>query len=196
MSRLSQIVAIAVAVVVVVGAIFIVLGEASGQYMVLDEQTNSMAPLITSGAAVVMVKEPVSSVRKGQVVATIPPRPYPQEIVIHEIASIERKDGSVIVRTRGVANPADDPWATSLTGGTVWKEALVVPDGGLAAKTLHSPLLIAVSMAMIVISGGVFYIWREIRYTVNPEPEENIGQSIYMPRRLETKNGYTPCRLA
>ena len=162
-SRASKIIATVIFVGAIVGAVVITVLRMNNYLVVMDEQTGSMAPRITPGAAVIMLPEPSSAVRIGQVIATVPPHPFPQEIVLHEVAVIKDVAGHRIVITRGIANKVNDPWHIALSN-QVYHEVFALPAvGGIASSTLAAPGLIMIFVAAIIVAAGVFYVWRELQ---------------------------------
>ena len=162
-SRASKIIATVIFVGAIVGAVVITVLRINNYLVVMDEQTGSMAPRITPGAAVIMIPEPANTVKIGQVIATVPPPPFPQEIVLHEVAAIRDAAGRRIVTTRGIANKVNDPWNVTL-GNRVYHEVFVIPAiGGIASSTLAAPGLIMIFVAAIIVAAGVFYVWRELQ---------------------------------
>lgn len=186
MSHVAKWSALLISVTVFLAALAIILARAGGYFIVYDEQSGSMRPVIPVGAAVVMSTETAAQLRTGQIVATIPPKPFPQEDVIHEVAKIHEIDGHKVITTRGVANKVDDPWRISMSK-KIWREVMIVPyAGGLAAGVLSAPIALLGSVAAIIVAAGIFYIWREMSY-VEKEELEN-----YVPKRERVEHVSVP----
>lgn len=84
--------------------------------------TGSMAPVVPSGAAVVSRPAEAGSLAVGDVVMFAPPAPFGAPggaPVVHRIVSVERSAGEVLVRTKGDANAAPDPWTLDASRSTV-----------------------------------------------------------------------------
>lgn len=112
--------------------------------------SNSMQPTFSAGDVVVTQPVDVSGVRKGDVIAFVPPgfsRP-----LMHRITAIT--DG--VMTTRGDANRVSDPWQLQLAGPTVDRAVAVVPYLGWSAQ-LQRPLLLAavvLACAAVLLAAG------------------------------------------
>jgi signal peptidase I len=129
-------------------AALILIGSTAGVFKVDIEQSGSMAPQIPIGAAIIAVPETPNQVRLGQVIAYTPPRPFPNETVVHKVVQIQRATGKTVVVTRGIANQVNDPWKAVLTPH-VWHVVGVVPGAALALSILDS-WMFQVSTLMII----------------------------------------------
>jgi signal peptidase I len=160
----------AVVVLVVAGIFALVAATFAGLARVDVIQSGSMRPVLPVGSDVLVVPEPQSAVRTGQVIAFTPPKPYPQVTVVHEVVSVERALGYTVVRTKGVANKVDDPW-TLVLRGKVWHVVDHVPVLGYATAFLRIGAVQAV--ILVLLAGAVFAgVVQAIRLFAGGRPEE------------------------
>ena len=69
----------------------------------------SMEPAFHPGDLVITKPEPVKDVKIGQVIA-LPVPSAPSQRYVHRVISVTTKDGKPLVRTKGDANPAPEPF--------------------------------------------------------------------------------------
>ena len=132
---------------------FIVATSPSGDVRV-TVASGSMRPVIPTGSSVAIAKVPVFRLRPGAIIAFTPPRPFPQVVVVHEVASLHRLPrGQTEVITRGVANRSRDPWTLLIgAGATVGVVRVVVTpvERGLLA------IAEAAAFGCLALASGVF----------------------------------------
>lgn len=118
-------------------------------YRVLTVLSGSMSPHVPAGALIVTRPAPAGDLRVGDVITYR--SPGAQSIVLtHRVVELVEPGVEPLVRTKGDANDAVDPWTARLRGGTVWRTSLVVPFVGAA---LAGPLGRGLRMAALY--GGV-----------------------------------------
>lgn len=130
------------------------------RFTVVD--SGSMRPTLNPGDVVLMESERPVDVADGQIVAFHPPG-EPRVTVIHRIRFIERAKHEIIIRTKGDANNAGDPWRATIAGNTVWREVLKVPWAGyLVAWSQQPAIRVAVLGIMLILAVGILlgWIWR------------------------------------
>ena len=148
----------AVVLLILVGTVVMVLGL--WRFSVID--TGSMRPTLNPGDVAVLTSEPVTDLRRGQIVAFHPPGELGLT-VIHRVFSLHRTRGGVIIQTKGDANNATDPWRARIAGNAVWRENLKAPQlGYLAVWSQQRPVRLGVLIAIVilVISMLLGWIWR------------------------------------
>ncbi len=123
---------LAAAVLVVVG-----IGPLTGRYRLATVLTGSMAPGMPVGSVAVLVPEDPAAVRVGDVITFQAPTPD-HRTVTHRVVEIVESGHHPVLRTRGDANPVDDPWTARLTGDRAWRRVSVVPFAGTAIRALRS----------------------------------------------------------
>ncbi len=176
-SKAAKVIGWATITFVMLVVVMVVLGRLTNSYTVYNEQSGSMRPSIAPGDAVVMAPIPASELKPGMVIASIPPAPYPHEVVLHEVAT----EHNGIVTTRGTANKVNDPWHIKLAP-TVWHEVLVIPYGGYISSMIgDNPFALMLLIAIIVLAFGAFYIRRELTITKNKEAEHYVPARQYIP---------------
>lgn len=114
----------------------LVAGPAVLGYRVLTVLSGSMAPRIPTGAMIVSQPIDPATLRVGNVITYVSPGAE-QIVLTHRVVEILEAGDEPLVRTRGDANSADDPWTARLRGGTVWRTTHVVPYVGSAMTALH-----------------------------------------------------------
>lgn len=124
-------------------------------YRTVTMLTGSMAPQVPVGAMAIDVAEPVSALRPGQIVSFHAPEPG-HPVVTHRVVSVQRRDGNVLIRTRGDANSGDDPWLAVVHGDKVWRVRAVVPVMGQAIRVLRTP---AVHLLVAWVVPGALFAW-------------------------------------
>ncbi len=107
--------------------------------------TGSMRPTYAPGDVVITRQVNVDSLRTGDIAVFAPPGE--SAAFAHRITSISRKDGHVVVTTKGDANQAADPWHAKLNGSTVPKVIGSVPAIGRPMTWIHSRELHAAAIA-------------------------------------------------
>ena len=123
-------------------AIFLLLAllPRTGLYRTETVLSGSMKPDFSAGDMVVVTPEPSRDIRVGQVISYhIPVGDH--HVQTHRIVQILRGGVHPVVRTKGDANNARDPWTARLDGPTAWRVRLVVPKLGWLVVWLRDPLL-------------------------------------------------------
>src|ERR671928_1524537 len=129
--------ALAIACVALVG---LGLLPRTGWYRPVTVLSGSMRPAFAPGDMVVVTPEPSRDVRVGQVISyRIPVGDH--HVQSHRVIKIVRGGAHPLVRTKGDANNAADPWTAELHGTTVWRVRGVVPKLGWAIFWFRSPLM-------------------------------------------------------
>lgn len=140
----------------------LVVGPAVLGYRVLTVLSGSMAPRIPTGAMILSVPIDPTALRVGDVITYV--SPGAEKIVLtHRVVEILEHGDEPLVRTRGDANSADDPWTARLRGGTVWRTTHVVPHIGGAVTALRHLGLRVLLLWSVCASGcgwALRRIWR------------------------------------
>jgi signal peptidase I len=145
------------AVVVCVASLaFFGLGPRTGLYRTMTVMSGSMEPRFSPGDVVVVTPEPMSALRTGQIITySTPVAGHP--IVSHRVVAILGRGPHPVVRTKGDANQAADPWTARLDRGPVWKVSAVIPRAGWAIEWLRRPWLR--QLLVIVLPALLAAIW-------------------------------------
>jgi signal peptidase len=118
-----------------------------GLYRPVTVLSGSMRPTFSPGDMAIVVPEPVSAVRVGQVISYQVPVGIHQ-VETHRVVRILQGGAHPIVQTQGDANNWPDPWTAKLEGATAWRLVRVVPHLGYLVNSLRTR---AVQMAAIFI---------------------------------------------
>lgn len=116
------------------------IGPWTGRYRVITVLTGSMRPTAPPGSLIVVTPEASGDLRVGDVItfeAPIDGRP----VVTHRVIEIVSGGTNPIIRTKGDANAAADPWVARLGDGPVWHARAVVPWAGALMQSLRSPFV-------------------------------------------------------
>jgi signal peptidase len=155
---LSSILLAAVLVLILTVVVGMVLGM--WRFAVID--TGSMRPTLNPGDVAVLTSERPAAIKRGQIVAFHPPG-KPRLTVIHRVFSLHRTRDGVIIRTKGDANNALDPWRARIIGDTVWHDDLKLPKVGyLTVWSQQRPVRLGLLIVIValVVSLLLAAIWR------------------------------------
>jgi signal peptidase len=134
----------------------------TGWYRPVTVLSGSMRPTFSPGDMVVVTPEPVRDVRVGQVISyRIPVGDH--HVQSHRVVKVVRGGAHPVVRTKGDANNAVDPWTAKLDGTTAWRVRAVLPKVGYAVFWFRSPLVhsLTVLLAPLLLALLVIVeIWR------------------------------------
>lgn len=117
--------------------------------------SGSMVPTFSRGSIVFDKPVPVSQLKVGDVVTYRPPASTGVDhLVSHRISSIAKaEDGTRVFRTRGDANPSNDPWTFQLNAPTQNVMRFTIPLLGyplLALSDAHGRMLLIGIPAAII----------------------------------------------
>src|SRR2546430_7166125 len=96
------------------------VGPHAGWFQGLTVLSGSMRPTFDAGDVVVATPERVTDLRCGDIIVYQAPPPV-SAVISHRIVSVRPDGDSVVVQTRGDANPVAGPWAARLPPGTPWR---------------------------------------------------------------------------
>lgn len=145
--RLRTVTQVALAVVTVAVAL-IAAGTVFGTWGLEPVLTGSMRPGVQPGDLVLLVPEPVASVRVGQVLDFQPPGEGGASVV-HRVVAVTPGRGGPVIRTKGDANNVADSWKARLSGPRAWRVRGVIPKLGYVSVAEHNPT------ARLVIEGAL-----------------------------------------
>ena len=131
-------VAVAVTVVFVGGLTAVAVTDVQLQPVL----SSSMTPTVPRYSLVLAVPVRGDQLRVGDVAVFQPPAGYlpaEQQLVMHRVVDLHHQGGRAVMRTRGDANPAADPWTVDLTQSAVYRVRTVVPHAGIAWQFLPNP---------------------------------------------------------
>jgi signal peptidase len=109
-----------------------------------------MRPEIQPGDLAITRPVPIDALRVGDVISFYPPGE--DVATLHRIASIERPDGRLSVKTKGDANQTEDPWGWIRPHeDQVYRLVAVVPNVGYVpvwTESARGPLLISAGLLL------------------------------------------------
>jgi len=143
--------------------------------------TGSMAPGIEPGDVVIDTQENASDIAVGQIITYHVPI-ADHRVESHRVTWVGRdRDGAVLIRTRGDANSADDPWTARIDTAKVWRVRSVVPFAGSVIRWLRAPLVravLTVGAPAVLIFWLLWTIWRPA-----PAVDRDAARSARRQRR-------------
>jgi signal peptidase I len=130
--------------------------------------SGSMTGTYDRGSVVFDDVVPISDLRVGDVITyTPPPGSGPTGLITHRIAWIGSDQfGRRLLRTKGDANTAPDPWTFTLDGATQARVAFDVPYVGyvLSALSIRKARMIVIGLpALLVAAALLFGLGRDVR---------------------------------
>jgi len=151
-----------VAAVVSIGLLLLVgVGARTGRFQVLTVLTGSMTPVAPRGSMAVVEPKPRASLAVGDVLAyAIPVEDH--HVVTHRVIEVHHQGSATVIRTKGDANDAPDPWVAVLNEPTVWTERIAVPHLGQAISVLRSPMVNHLGQLAPLVLAALFLcnLWR------------------------------------
>lgn len=142
-----------------------------GWYRTETVLSGSMKPYFSPGDIVVVTPEPTRDVRVGQVISYhIPVGDH--HVQSHRVIKVVRGGDNPLVRTKGDANAARDPWTARLNGGTAWQVRAVVPKAGWAIVWLRTPAIRRFAIFAVPLLLALLGLWRIWQAPSGGEEEE------------------------
>jgi signal peptidase len=133
-----------------------------------------MEPYFSPGDMLVVTPEPLQDVRPGWVISYhIPVGDH--HVQTHRVIQVVRGGDHPLVRTKGDANEAADPWVAKLHGPEAWRVRKVVPHAGQLIVWLRQPIVHYLTLFLapfLLALVWIVRIWRS-----PDEPDENGGAS-------------------
>ncbi len=122
------------------------LGPHTGRYQVVTILSGSMGATAPAGAVAFSTPMPTGAVRVGDVITYSIPversevaRGTAGRVVTHRVVEVVEAGDAPVVRTRGDANEAVDPWLARRDPGVAWKVRFSVPWLGHGLSFLRRP---------------------------------------------------------
>jgi signal peptidase len=155
-----------------VGAISIFSGAAllflailphTGLYRTMTVLSGSMRPAFAAGDLVITTQKPIDQVHVGDVLVYHIPI-GDRHVESHRIVQILSRSPQLVVRTKGDANKAIDPWTARLNGSSVWTVRATIPYAGWTIVWLRTPLLHKITLFLapaLVVLLLLQLIWRQ-----------------------------------
>ena len=137
-------------------------------YRTVTMLSGSMSPRYPTGAVLVVRAEPTAELAPGQVLTyQIPVGDH--HVESHRVVSVTvDAQGAWLVRTKGDANNAADPWVARITSPTVWVVRGGVPGLGWVLRALRQP---PVRLAMLYGLPGALLVWVLVGIWRPPPPK-------------------------
>jgi signal peptidase len=132
--------------------------------------TGSMRPAYSPGDVIITRPVNVHSLRPGDIAVFVPPGE--SAAFAHRLTSVSEKNGSVVVTTKGDANPSVDPWHAKLNGSTVPKVIGTLPAIGRPVTWIHARWLPAAAIAVL---GLLFTVVGTVQILRTPSRREALA---------------------
>lgn len=124
------------------------IGPRTDAYRTLTVLTGSMEPAIPAGSMILVTQKPSSDVQVGQIITySIPIEDH--RVVSHRVVEVLERSPSLVVRTKGDANEAPDPWLARVEDPTVWHVRAVVPVLGAVVRWFRTPIVHLVTVLVV-----------------------------------------------
>ena len=117
----------------------------SREWQITPILTGSMVPSLPVGSVAISQREPLSTLKVGQIALLHPPID-PSVTYVHKVVWLKRTKSDTEIRTRGIANPTIDPWTVRVNSPEVYVVKHDIPLVGYVATWLRSPKGRAVSL--------------------------------------------------
>lgn len=151
----------------------------TGLYRTETVLSGSMKPSFGAGDLVIVTPEPSRAVRVGQVISLhIPVGDH--HVQTHRVVKVLRGGEHPVIRTKGDANNARDPWTARLDGSTAWQVRVVVPKLGWLIVWLRSPWL----RLLTVFFAPALFVIIAIRRIWNEPDEDEIERTPDGPAQV------------
>jgi signal peptidase I len=163
--RLLWVVAVTVAMSVL---LLIGLGPPTGVYQIRTVLTGSMRPTMPEGSVVMIRPVAPEDLRLGDVITYRIPVDD-RRIVTHRIVDITEPGARPVVRTKGDANKAPDPWVARIKDEHAWRVQVSVRRVGYVLASLRQP---AVRQLMVLGAPGLLAVASLIRIWMPSKRDE------------------------
>ncbi|WP_328447993.1 signal peptidase I [Streptomyces sp. NBC_00386] len=151
-----------VVVLLAVGFAVAAYSVKSGNWEASSVLSGSMEPKLPTGSVVIAQREPVKSLKVGDIVIFHRPD-EPERQVVHRIVKITPSAEGPVLETKGDANRTQDPWHVRPKGDTAWIVRHDVPYIGYVVTAIHTETGFRVLLgaaAVLIVGGVVVLLWR------------------------------------
>ncbi|MDQ4052318.1 MAG: signal peptidase I, partial [Actinomycetota bacterium] len=160
----------AVALGAVAALLLVGVGPRVADYRTLVMLTGSMSPDYPAGSLLIATPRRAVDLSPGDVLTYHIPIDD-RRVVTHRVVEVDRTGDVVLVRTKGDANTAPDPWVARITDDTVWTVRGAVPGAGQLIHSARSPAvrpIVTLALPGLAVGWLLVGIWRK-------EPEDAIA---------------------
>lgn len=152
-------------VLLAVGALGVSVAARTDRVRFSRVLTGSMDPAVPSGALVMARPLDTDRIERGQVIVFMPPAPFGTpdgRPIAHRVVDVTTEGGQVLVRTKGDANAAEDPWTLNASRSTVFRLGWASPFAGRAVEVAgRGGLSVALATVTAVLAlRALLAIWR------------------------------------
>jgi signal peptidase len=143
-----------------------------GWYRTETALSGSMKPYFSAGDMLVLTPAPPREIRTGWVISyNIPLGDH--HVQTHRVIQVLRGGNHPVIRTKGDANGAPDPWVARLRGKHAWRVRMVVPYAGRLIVWLRSPVVHYLTLFVLPFLLALVWVVRIWRDPEGPEAGDN-----------------------
>lgn len=152
------------------------IGPHTGAYRTVSILSGSMNPSFSAGDAIITAPIPAIDVQAGDVItyhAPIAGRP----VVTHRVIDVKRENDRPVVKTKGDANDAADPWEARLEDDIAWRQVAVIPHAGAVIASLRSERIrnaLLYGAPSLLVALLLLSIWTPTRHRASEQWAERI----------------------
>ncbi|MDQ3945170.1 MAG: signal peptidase I, partial [Actinomycetota bacterium] len=146
--RAGRIAGLALVAICLLTLLALGLGPRTGAYRTLTVLSASMRPTLPEGSVIVVTPLPLGKVRVGDVITYHIPVDD-RRVVSHRVVEVVEGGHHPVVRTKGDANPAPDPWLARLDTEPAWRVRAAVPKLGYLIQSLRRPPLASLATGLV-----------------------------------------------
>jgi signal peptidase len=160
--RITHHVAVTAAVVLTLGLLLVEVGISADWWRLTPVLSGSMSPGMPSGSLAIVRPVPTSAIGDNDVVVYEAPVPD-HRVLAHRVIEIDHDDEGTVLRTKGDANTAPDPWKAVVHGSTAWKVTASLDGVGWLGVVLMSALfrsVLLVAVGAILLRPVIGRAWR------------------------------------
>lgn len=152
----GQLLGLALGASAVLALLLVGVGPGFGGYRTMTVLTGSMRPSMPEGSLIVQTPVPLEQIRVGDVISyRIPVDDH--RVVTHRVVEVVAGGDQPVVRTKGDANAAPDPWVARLDGDRTWKVRFAVAKAGYVVQALRDP--VAQRLSLFVVPAVLALVW-------------------------------------
>lgn len=137
--------------------LLVAVGPRVLDYRVVTVLGDSMSPEFGRGDVILSVPMRPQDLRVGDVLTFSSPN-EPGALVTHRVIEVVEAGEAPVVRTRGDANTAPDPWKAELSG-TLWRVGGDIPWLGWLLVWLRSPVVSVIARYGAVAAFAALSLW-------------------------------------
>lgn len=193
LKRLGRLLGPVIGATAVVALLGLGLGPRLGGYRVMTVLSASMRPTMAEGSLIVQTAVPLNRVGVGDVVTYRIPT-EDRRVVTHRVVEVVMAGDHPVVRTKGDANAAPDPWLARLEGDRIWSVRFALPRAGYAVQALRQPW--AQRLALLGVPFVLALVWLRDIWAPRDRPRSSSSATAPIPSTYAAPARVGPWRSA